>query len=340
LGKMLERLFEVCEQKTWLRESCTKVICQVIDIMPETGLKEVEKYTGLNGTLEDLVIKYALYKRTGLKNPLDWDMEVLGKVLRQETPGKGGAWKKGLHSVWPLFIEELVTGDIIKLKEFWDVVVDKGMFSENSSSERKYTGMQALTFILPSLSSDQYKFVFGEKFSRCWINHLSGPDRTLHNAAKQIVQTCTTIADVKNATAMLKVILSLSLNFDKLTGTKLVASLMACNPDESIDVLSEYCNGASNQDQIALFDYSAGVIKQKQYRTKAEAKKILKYLMDAVYRNRSGDLMKQRLMAVLASMPIEKWTRHAVVRLHKDYRKKSKIEHKAYKAMESCHKVL
>ncbi|TFK27400.1 DNA-directed DNA polymerase, partial [Coprinopsis marcescibilis] len=161
------------------------------------------------------------------------------------------AWKAQLHFAWDVILDQLLPGPNDpkgqtkgSLQEFFRVVVDESLFSATSSPQRKYWGFQVFQRALKRVDQDSMPMLFTKNFMRSWINHLSNKDRYLHKIAQQ---TATEVqAFVKdNPQLGFALILQLtgvngSQQFDKLTKTKTVESILASMDAEGIQSFVQY----------------------------------------------------------------------------------------------------
>ncbi|EIW60756.1 DNA-directed DNA polymerase [Trametes versicolor FP-101664 SS1] len=215
------------------------------------------------------------------------NLSTLARILKesdadedQETDvPKSGSWKPQLHFVWDVLLDQLLSKDGSAraskgtFPEFFRIVVDESLFASTSSPERKYWGFQVFQRALPRVTADDMPMLFTKNFMRSWINHLSNSDRYLHKAARQVV------ADIQNAVKGdprigFSLILQLtggngSRQFDKLTKTKTVESILTSMDEEGIQsyidfLLEQVDDGPSSEtaDIQALNTRRAWVIEQ------------------------------------------------------------------------------
>ncbi|EIN07831.1 hypothetical protein PUNSTDRAFT_70289 [Punctularia strigosozonata HHB-11173 SS5] len=177
---------------------------------------------------------------------------TLGKVLKESYEiddddsvhkvNNPGSWKPQVHWVWDAIFAELLPASgsaKSSFPEFFRIVVDEALFSAASSPERKLWGFQIFQKALPRVDADNVPFLFTKNFMRCWINHLSKQDRYLHKAARQVATDIHTVAR-SNPKIGFALILQLTgvhgnKQFDKLTRTKTVESILTSMDAEGID---------------------------------------------------------------------------------------------------------
>ncbi|PCH38454.1 hypothetical protein WOLCODRAFT_115513 [Wolfiporia cocos MD-104 SS10] len=163
---------------------------------------------------------------------------------------KEGSWKPQIHFAWDLLLDALLSNPASErtaqgsFPEFFRIAVDESLFAATSSPERKYWGFQVFQKALPRVSSADIPMLFTKNFMRSWINHLSNSDRYLHKAARQVAADIQ--AHVKqNPTLGFTLILQLtgihgSRQFDKLTKTKTVESILTSMDKEGIQTYIDY----------------------------------------------------------------------------------------------------
>jgi DNA polymerase phi len=185
------------------------------------------------------------------------NLQTMAKILK-ESPTESekesdfarrapGSWKPQLHYVWDIILDQLLPQKTPSARtvqtsgsfqEFFRVVVDETFFSSTASLERKFLGFEIFRKTLPRVHADTMPMLFTQNFMRCWINHLASKDRQLHKAALQVSSEITSY--VKENPAMgFTLLLQLtgpngSSQFDKLTKTKTVESLLASMDVEGI----------------------------------------------------------------------------------------------------------
>ncbi|KAI8998993.1 DNA polymerase phi-domain-containing protein [Trametes punicea] len=163
---------------------------------------------------------------------------------------KSGSWKPQVHFVWDMLLDQVLpraeSGRASKgsFPEFFRIVVDESLFASTSSPERKYWGFQIFQKALPRVSADDMPMLFTKNFMRSWINHLSNSDRYLHKAARQVAADIQNVVKSNPRTGF-SLILQLtgvhgSRQFDKLTKTKTVESILTSMDNEGIQNYIDY----------------------------------------------------------------------------------------------------
>ncbi|GJE98126.1 DNA polymerase phi-domain-containing protein [Phanerochaete sordida] len=174
------------------------------------------------------------------------------------SKAKASHWKPQVHFVWDMLLDEVLSSDSTQsteksFPEFFRILVDESLFSAAASPERKYWGFQIFQKALPRVASADLPLLFTKNFMRSWINHLSNSDRYLHKIAKQVAN------DIQNAvksnpTVGFTLILQLtgvhgSQQFDKLTKTKTVETILTNMNNDGIQSYIEYLLKQVNDEQ-------------------------------------------------------------------------------------------
>ncbi|KAH3662377.1 hypothetical protein OGAPHI_005629 [Ogataea philodendri] len=201
-------------------------------------------------------------------NPLSkGNLPTLAKIMKdvdvisdeeEETKKKGG-WSRSVHFVWTPLLNELIQNSdrttpelkerkskkqktetkYIKLSEFWKTCIDEQFFSQSSSPERKYNGLEIFNMILDNsaLSGSQMEYILSPNLMRTLINQSSNPDRLLNKLARKTLShlSATSISHQDRLLPTLKTILGVSLHFDRLTKSKITNDLItSAQTDETL----------------------------------------------------------------------------------------------------------
>ncbi|KAI0713431.1 DNA polymerase phi-domain-containing protein [Earliella scabrosa] len=207
------------------------------------------------------------------------NLSTIARILKesdadedQETDlPKSGSWKPQVHFVWDMLLDQVLPrfttpadrAPKASFPEFFRIVVDESLFASTSSPERKYWGFQVFQKALPRVSGDDMPMLFTKNFMRSWINHLSNSDRYLHKAARQVATDIQNV--VKNNPKIgFSLILQLtgvngSRQFDKLTKTKTVESILTSMDDEGIQSYIDYLLKQVDEEPSASADAEADV---------------------------------------------------------------------------------
>ncbi|AQZ15278.1 POL5 (YEL055C) [Zygosaccharomyces parabailii] len=176
--------------------------------------------------------------------------------IEDDSHPKAANWVARLHFVWdiliPLLTQEKTDNDIIVKKgnsskkkkrkhtvekiefpEFWQAVVDETFFSDKASSERKYSGFLIFIKTIYMVPISGVEYCFTQNFMRCLINQSSDSKRMLNKISRKaleaIVDSCEKDASGKLAYLLNAVLFGPhgSVNFDKLTKSKTVSTILA-----------------------------------------------------------------------------------------------------------------
>ncbi|KAF5358052.1 hypothetical protein D9756_001914 [Leucocoprinus leucothites] len=180
------------------------------------------------------------------------NLQVLARILKESSledseesiKSGGGSWKPQLHFVWHYLLERYLPGPDStsppkgSFQDFFRIVVDESLFSATSSPQRKYWGFQVFQKALSRIDEERMPMLFTGNFMRSWINHLSNRDNYLHKIAQQTATEVQTFVK-QNPHLGFSLILQLtgvrgSQNFDKLTKTKTVGSILLSLDAEGI----------------------------------------------------------------------------------------------------------
>ncbi|EMR09016.1 hypothetical protein PNEG_02790 [Pneumocystis murina B123] len=269
IEKVIDVLIGLSLKKGWLREPCFFVINDIL-----VQLKDFPQYEEvcsitlkkicdlkMSKTPEGVGIILTIHKFKDLKsigdtqwsplNPLDSsNLEILAKVLKNDSidseTKQNGNWNAKLHFVWNIIIEmyTLEANNAVNSSflEFWTKVIDESFFSAASSLEKKFLGFQVFNIALSKIENSDITHLFSKNFMRCFINHLSDENRYLNKISNKVISCIISTANTRKK-VILPIIQSLlgplgALNFDKITKTKLVESLISLADETSLwDIL-------------------------------------------------------------------------------------------------------
>ncbi|QSL65681.1 hypothetical protein MERGE_002994 [Pneumocystis wakefieldiae] len=269
IEKVIDALLGLSLKKGWLREPCFFVLNDILIQLKD--FPQYEKVCGLtlkkicdlkmSRTPEGVGIILTIHKFKDLEsigntqwsplNPLDSsNLEILAKVLRNDSidseTKQNGNWNAKLHFVWNIIIETYTLGTNkavnSSLLEFWTKVIDESFFSAASSLERKFLGFKVFNIALSKIENSDIPHLFSKNFMRCFINHLSDENRYLNKISNKVISCIISTANTRQK-AILPIIESLlgplgALNFDKITKTKLVESLISLADETTLwDIL-------------------------------------------------------------------------------------------------------
>lgn len=200
---------------------------------------------------------------------LSLDEVALGDKKRSKNSSKASKKRK--------VEEQSGSSTRITLGEFWTVVVDESFFSEKSSPERKYWGFEIFCMFVNGVTAEDLPTLFSPNFTRCLINQSSHSNRLLHKMATRLLDCLTRVsADLFKAPYILASLLDESKggcwNFDMVTKTKTVDSIIALTSAENLAGLSHFTNEvrkilAAQLDDAAQTDDEA-LLKRSESRQK------------------------------------------------------------------------
>lgn len=186
---------------------------------------------------------------------------------QQNNKLQKGSWNPQLHYVWYVLINELLLNEnelefeneneqpnkkqknsgskkskskskskqvseipIISLSTFWPTF-DETFFSNNSSSERKHTGLKILQlcFENPLFDPKYFEIIFSDNLTRCFINHLAKKDRMLNKLSNEVLAALLNyISKLPSTDGKYYLLLALEkqcILFDRITKNKTIKTL-------------------------------------------------------------------------------------------------------------------
>ncbi|EGO20980.1 hypothetical protein SERLADRAFT_452123 [Serpula lacrymans var. lacrymans S7.9] len=277
-NEVLTELIVLGDKKSWLRESAWWSIGLAIDVLSTSDAPW--KKEAFEATIQSIFVdqniwtpeKVAValkmqllvpqhnwqktlsttFKSPDLLSPVN--LSALAQIMKETSSDDGVAvtvsssnWKPQIHYAWDIILDRLPSSGAQSkniFREFFRVVVDESLFSSTSSTERKYWGFQVFQKALPRVAATDLPLLFTKNFMRTWINHLSNNDRYLHKIAIQVAKDIQAFVQ-KNPASGLPFILQLTgvngnYQFDKLTKTKTVESILASMDSEGIKSYIDY----------------------------------------------------------------------------------------------------
>ncbi|ESK96903.1 dna-directed dna polymerase [Moniliophthora roreri MCA 2997] len=242
------------EKKVWTPEKVAMVLK-----LQRLAEKDVDWKSILSPTFKDTNV---------LSNS---NLQTVALILKEATvedhsgdqaKGTTGSWKPQLHFVWEVILDILLpTLDSEAQKksnfsEFFRVVVDESLFSSSSSAERKFWGFKVFQSALVRVHEDLMPMLFTKNFMRTWINHLAKKDRYLHKIATQTAAEVQKLVK-ENPRLGFSLILQLTgihgnQQFDKLTRTKTVESILATMDTSAIKQYIDHLLAQANDDQGSI----------------------------------------------------------------------------------------
>lgn len=192
--------------------------------------------------------------------------EVMKNARSQQPDAEFGAqgstsWTASLHFAWTIvlrhFFEQPGPSDGVKnhgkdshelvtFEQFWEVVVDNGLFSIGSSTERKLWGVLLFSQVASAAPVVLLPAILREKTLHCMITSLNGDDRYLRKSTQSALQTLVKrfkstqwSQDPQASAECLRYITRATnfLDFDSATKSRVVAALLEAG--RSRQLLSE-----------------------------------------------------------------------------------------------------
>lgn len=206
-----------------------------------------------------------------------------------------GNWKPQLHFIWDILFDvyfpesastaagdhdllgkSLPTADRASFQDFWQVVVDEGLFNPTSTPQRKFWGFEVVAKAIKFAGGDDLPVVFTKNFMKTWMNQLSGQDKYLHKAAVQVAKALQSVTKEQPFVGftLLSQLLGQngSQNFDKLTRTKTVEGIMSGLDAAGVEKYLDYVmktfteahdseSGTAENQQIWAIDQLAALLR-------------------------------------------------------------------------------
>ncbi|KAF3934967.1 hypothetical protein ABW19_dt0209445 [Dactylella cylindrospora] len=263
---VLTQLILLAQKKPWLRETCFLVIRDCVrgigrtekDLIKVT-CEELEKSRMIKtsdgvgiwiamlqshkSTLDSLNIQFQ-----NRSSPLDKSyLQNLSKILK-ESEGRDeennqrlmqkGSWNARLSWVWDDIFQFYAQGGASEeshasFEEFWQAVVNDGLFSNSASEERKFWGFLVFNKALAVFGDNEtLASLFSPNFMKCFINQLGTPERYLHKAAQKSLRTIKLKAEEcpGAVSTLLRCLLTGngSPNFETIAKAKVIEPLFTC----------------------------------------------------------------------------------------------------------------
>lgn len=135
------------------------------------------------------------------------ERQALAAALKEKSQGfdsdsnpthlvKSGSWQANVNFAWLKVLEALLlrcrgaddtpgTADVGYFAKSWIEIIDNNLFSQASSSERKFWGFQIFSKMLLSSPEWALPAIFSPNLMRCLINQRTDNQRTLYDAAAE-----------------------------------------------------------------------------------------------------------------------------------------------------------
>ncbi|PNY26342.1 DNA polymerase V [Tolypocladium capitatum] len=263
---VLGLLLQLGNKKIWLRSQCGWVLVQALEQMSkeeaeDTLLKIAD--SGLAKTPEGVaawLVAQSRYPDLKLKpwhNPLSskslGDLAAVlkesfkdsGKDSNDKPQNKQAGWTAQLHFVWDIILGCYVKGGaeagVDGLSQFWNRVVDDGLFSRNATDGQKFKGFMVFQKMLEGLVDQHSKLrcLFSKNFVTCLMNQAAKEDRYLHRAATKALKAIESVVATHPGT-LVPILQSLvgkngAYSFDQRTSTRTVDRLLHNINQENAD---------------------------------------------------------------------------------------------------------
>ncbi|KAJ3154275.1 hypothetical protein HDU89_008342 [Geranomyces variabilis] len=265
LQTMTTNLLKYASAKSYLRESCFRIILCMVDSVKDTPL---------SGDFIEFVVPTVLEKE--IENPEDlwFAIAVQSRYPEYEWTKVLPSWKHAqvlhrknliqlievlkqstlvsprVHSVWDALFDVLLDSNAelprhsITLRDLWSNL-DEALYS--STHERKYLGLQLFQRLLARVDTEDVPFVFTPQLLRTLINNLAKHDNYLHKIAKQTANVVSKLAAERKDIALQLVLQLVGKNghqrFDIITKTKTVESILGSMEGSDVLAYVQYLQG-------------------------------------------------------------------------------------------------
>ena len=263
--RLLESICSVAQKKPWLRQECGWVLYQFAASEPTSTkqpfVEEIIKVLNsrkLIRTPEGVGIWLAArtsYPKVDLSKN-DWkskhplarnNIDSLGEIMKNARSqdvenghdAQGAAtWSASLHFSWTVVLSTLYHEEIkdgVSFQEFWQSVVDRGLFRTSSSPERKLWGMLVWVLVLQEAPLQSISYAFTKNALHCLVTSLHGKDRYLRKTSQNVLQTFQKrlkqaspdeLRGVPSACLRSIIVATDFADFDKLTKTNTIGALI------------------------------------------------------------------------------------------------------------------
>ncbi|KAJ3162784.1 hypothetical protein HDU86_003758 [Geranomyces michiganensis] len=248
LKSMTTNLLRYASAKSYLRESCFRVILCMVDSVKDTPLAAdfiqfvvptvVEKEIENPEDLWFAITTQSRYPEIEWSKILpSWkhaqilhrkNQTQLIEILKQST-----SVSPRVHSVWDSLFDAMLNSEValpkhsITLRDLW-TNLDEALYS--STHERKHLGLQLFQRLLARVDTADVPFLFTPQLLRTLINNLAKHDNYLHKIAKQTANVVSKLAAERKDIALQLVLQLVGKNghqrFDAITKTKTVESIL------------------------------------------------------------------------------------------------------------------
>nr|POE51992.1 dna polymerase v [Quercus suber] len=254
----VDAVLELAAEKPWVRAECGAMLFEYFEGVDVSAVTQGRAQTlmaalhekALTRTPEGVALWLAISARfptielpKGVwhaNNPLSPEEAVrLKKVLHGNVvDGEGGSANgssTGLRQsqpsfAWTVILSRLHTKDARTFEHFWTDAVEHGLFAAGSSNERRSLGLQIVSLAVATAPVAQLKHVLSNNVVHCLITQRAENGRYLFEAAKvtlnHIVARAHADPEAQAAIKILDVLLDAAINFDQLTKTKTIDSIV------------------------------------------------------------------------------------------------------------------
>jgi len=269
--ELLNKVFTLARDVSWLRQECGMMLCEVVKDLDSSNyantiLDKLIEY-GLARTPEGVAIWLAI-RSQGLDvtyPPKIWhkndplhrkEMKNLAAILKEsrhsshsqdddlQPLAKTGVWNANANFAWGRVLDAVLiqcsgpSPNIEYFRKFWIHIIDENLFTQSSSSERKFWGLQIFSRMIMSAPDWALPAIFSPILMRCIINQRVDNQRTLFDAAAEPFKKIHARARREPRLASIFVS-SLSTDngvilFDRATKTKAVEELLTVADDDAM----------------------------------------------------------------------------------------------------------
>ncbi|KAI9225206.1 MAG: DNA polymerase phi-domain-containing protein [Piptocephalis tieghemiana] len=354
----LERLFDMATSlsrvKPYLREPTAQVLLHLVpQIHSSTHPRALEKLATKflsteTKTPESLQVALAIHETLPTlridRHFSGWEsgdllqaanLPMVSEILRESSsidPALYSTWHPQLHSVWhtilKLYFPEPSRPTLCPFTDLWEEAVDKGLFGASVSAEHKYWGFELLEAALEAIPTPYLSSLLTPNVLRTFVGTLSaGSDRPLAKRARQSLDRLVELAGKSQEGRMS---LSTALtgphghrDFDRVTRTKTVESLLAARDGQDMDGYFDYLSGLftsaaatphgeeGTRRQKWTMDQMVGLVRNpKNPRSNSLTRRILQFLLQHAVDTKEEDVVRGistdklfSLVAFLATSP-------------------------------------
>lgn len=265
----IESIYELAAKKQWLRRDCGAMVYEyltsvsgsqssnsrvqaIVDVAQSSNLLKSPEGVGLWITVQENFPEVRLPKGVWHhRDPLSSkERLILSKVMlenaKDDEPSvkSSGARQTTLSFAWQVIFDKLYQRDDEKyFIKLWKSAVVSTMFSSSSSTERKALGLQLTSLALSTAPPRLLRAVLHANALRCILDQRAKPDRYLYDAAKLVLDKIIARAKQEPGVAGASVQALLdngAVNFDQLTKTKTVESVIAQAEAHSLMSIASY----------------------------------------------------------------------------------------------------